>query len=110
LVNYDFGMDRVAGDHVHWQGIAAYLRLQPSAMFALTPRFEFYSDPMGYTTGTRQQVKEFTLTPEFVVSENLITRFEYRHDWSNEPTFTVSDPSDDPTKQDTVAAGLILKF
>jgi hypothetical protein len=110
LVNYDFGMDRVAGDHVHWQGIAAYLRLQPSAMFALTPRFEFYSDPMGFSTGTRQQVKEFTLTPEFVISENLITRFEYRHDWSNEPTFTVSDPSDDPTKQDTVAAGLILKF
>jgi hypothetical protein len=55
-------------------------------------------------------VKEFTLTPEFVISENLITRFEYRHDWSNEPTFTVSDPSGDPTKQDTVAAGLILKF
>ena len=110
MANYDFGMDRVAGDHVHWQGIATYLRLQPTPMFALTPRFEFYSDPMGFSTGTRQQVKEFTITPEFVISENLITRFEYRHDWSNEPTFTVSDPSDDPKKQDTVAAGLILKF
>ena len=110
MANYDFGMDRVAGDHVHWQGIATYLRLQPTPMFALTPRFEFYSDPMGFSTGTRQQVKEFTITPEFVISENLITRFEYRHDWSNEPTFTVSDPSDDPKKQDTVAAGLIFKF
>ena len=82
-----------------------------AATFSLTPRFEFYSDPMHFTSGTRQQLKEFTITPEFIVSNNLVMRFEYRHDWSNEPTFTTSgDPNDDPKKQDTLGVGLILKF
>ncbi|MBI4461104.1 MAG: porin [Acidobacteria bacterium] len=111
MTNYDYGMDRVGGDHVHWQGIAGYLKFQPTPKFALIPRFEFYSDPMGITTGTRQQLKEFTLTPEFIVSNNLVMRFEYRHDWSNEPSFTTSgDPKDDPKKQDTLGVGMILKF
>jgi len=113
LANYDYGMDRIAsgsGGGVHWQGIAGYLKLQPMPSFSFTPRFEYYSDPMGFTTGTPQILKSFTLTPEFVISDNLVTRFEYRHDWGNRPTFEVSDPSDDPNEQDTVGVGMILKF
>jgi len=94
----------------HWSGVATYLRMQATPTIALTPRFEFYSDPMGFTTGTRQFMKEFTLTPEFTISENLVTRFEWRADWSTEPTFTVGDPSDDPSVQNTLGVGLILKF
>ncbi|OFV96255.1 MAG: hypothetical protein A3F68_09520 [Acidobacteria bacterium RIFCSPLOWO2_12_FULL_54_10] len=110
LTNYDYGMDRISGAHVHWSGVATYLRMQATPTIALTPRFEFYSDPMGFTTGTRQFMKEFTLTPEFTISENLVTRFEWRADWSTEPTFTVGDPSDDPSVQNTLGVGLILKF
>ena len=107
MTNFDYGMDRiVGGEHVHWIGTANYLKFQLSDSFALTPRFEFYSDPMGFTTGARQQLKEFTITPEFVISNNLVTRFEYRHDWSNEDVFG----GDDPSSQDTAAVGLILKF
>jgi putative OmpL-like beta-barrel porin-2 len=110
MTNYDYGMDRSAGAHVHWQGIAAYLKLQPTPKFALTPRFEYFDDRMGFMTGTAQILKEFTLTPEFTISNNLVTRFEYRHDWGNRPTFEVSDPSDDPHKQNTIGVGMILKF
>jgi hypothetical protein len=113
LVNYDYGMDRVvsgAGGGVHWQGVAAYVRLAPTSMFAFTPRFEYYSDPMGFTTGTAQILKSFTLTPEVTVSDNLVMRFEYRHDWGDAGTFEVSDSDDDPTKQDTLGVGMILKF
>jgi hypothetical protein len=112
MANYDYGMDRVAGTHVHWQGIAGYLKFQATPRFSLTPRFEFFSDPMGasFITGTRQQLKEFTITPEFVISNNLVTRFEYRHDWSNEPTFAIGSSTKDPQVQDTAAVGLILKF
>ncbi|MBI1955926.1 MAG: porin [Acidobacteria bacterium] len=118
MTNFDYGMDRaftgfpkIGEKHIHWIGTASYLKFQVTPTFALIPRFEFYSDPMGFTTGTRQQLKEFTITPEFIVSNNLVMRFEYRHDWSNEPTFTTSgDPKDDPKKQDTLGVGLILKF
>jgi len=113
LANYDYGMDRIAsgtGGGVHWQGIAAYLRLAPTEKFAFTPRFEYYDDRMGFTTGTAQILKSFTLTPEFAVSDNLVARFEYRHDWGNQGTFEVEDPSDDPGKQDTLGVGMILKF
>ena len=110
LANYDYGMDNIAGAHVHWQGVATYLKLQATPMFSITPRFEYYSDPMGFTTGTDQRIREFTITPEIIISENLVTRFEYRHDWSSEPTFSISDPGDDAKKQHTIGAGVILKF
>jgi hypothetical protein len=110
IANYDYGMDTIAGAHVHWQGIATYLKFQATPMFSITPRFEYYSDPMGFTTGTDQRIREITITPEFIINENLVTRFEYRHDWSTEPTFSISDPDDDAKKQHTIGAGVILKF
>jgi hypothetical protein len=65
---------------------------------------------MGFMTGTAQIVREFTFTPEFIISSNLVTRFEYRHDWSSAPVFDVSDSDDDPSKQHTIGVGLLLKF
>ncbi|HWP84929.1 MAG TPA: outer membrane beta-barrel protein [Terriglobia bacterium] len=110
LVNYDYGMDRVGGAHVHWQGVAAYLRYQPNPKFALTPRFEYFDDRMGFSTGTAQILREFTLTPEFIISDNLVTRLEWRRDWSNRGVFEVRDAGDDPAVQHTVGVGLLLKF
>ncbi|MGH9342029.1 MAG: porin [Acidobacteriota bacterium] len=110
MTNFDYGMDRiVGGEHVHWIGTANYLKFQLTPSFALIPRFEFFSDPMGFTTGFRQQLKEFTLTPEFLVNENMVMRFEYRRDWSNAGVFG-GDTADDTRSQDTAAVGLILKF
>lgn len=107
MTNFDYGMDRITGgEHVHWIGTANYLRFQLTDSFALIPRFEFYSDPMGFTTGARQQLKEFTITPEFLINEHMVTRFEYRRDWSNADVFG----GDGPFSQDTAAVGLILKF
>ena len=110
MANYDYGMDRTSDGHAHWQGIAGYVKLQPTSWFALTPRIEYFADTHGFATGTAQKMKEFTITPEFTLSDNLVTRFEYRHDWSDAESFEVSDPTDDATKQDTAAVGLILKF
>ena len=110
MTNFDYGMDRiVGGQHAHWIGTANYLKFQVTPKFALIPRFEFYNDPMGYTTGVRQQLKEFTITPEFLINENMVTRFEYRRDWSNVGVFG-GDTRDDARSQDTAAVGLILKF
>jgi len=110
MTNFDYGMDEIAGaGRVHWIGVAGYLRMAPTSWFALTPRFEFYNDPNGFTTGARQQLKEFTLTPEFLIGENFITRFEYRRDWSNSRTFE-RGPAEIGSSQDTLGLGVILTF
>ena len=110
MTNFDYGLDRLtSGESVHWIGTAGYLRLAPTNWFALIPRFEFYNDPQGFTTGARQQLKEITITPEFLIGEHLVTRFEYRRDWSNADTFS-RGPEESGRSQDTAAVGLILKF
>jgi hypothetical protein len=87
MVNYDYGSDRVAGDRVHWQGVALYAKAQANDWFSFSPRFEWYDDPDGFTTGIDQTVKDFTFTTEQKINSNLLTRFEYRRDFSDEPFF-----------------------
>lgn len=112
MANFDYGLDHLtdSGDSVHWIGAAGYLRFAVSNHFALIPRFEWFNDPQGFATGTvRQQLKEITITPEFLINEHLITRLEYRRDWSNAATFS-RGPEESGRSQDTAAAGVILKF
>jgi putative OmpL-like beta-barrel porin-2 len=53
-------------------------------------------------------LNEVTETLERRVSGSLITRFEFRRDMSNEPSFTKGSS---PVKsQNTVAAGLVYTF
>src|SRR6185369_1529361 len=70
--NYDYGRDTESGATVKWQGVAAYLRYQPTAWFALTPRDEYYNDSEGFTTGAAQKVKEFTLTGELKHKDGVV--------------------------------------
>jgi putative OmpL-like beta-barrel porin-2 len=109
LANYDYGKDKVLGTDVKWQGIAAYARLQATPSWALAPRFEWYDDHDGFTTGVAQKVKEFTITSEQKLGGKLLTRIEYRHDFSDQPFFTSKTGS--PKKsQDNITIGLIYAF
>jgi hypothetical protein len=111
VVNYDYGRgDSASGfsDPAWWTGWAGYMRYALDDRHAFALRYEWYNDPMGFTTGTTQQLKEFTGTFEKRIANRLITRLEYRHDYSNQPTFVKGDS---PVRaQDTVAAGLIYVF
>jgi hypothetical protein len=107
--NYDYGFDTVAGARVHWQGFAAYARYQVNPWLAFAPRFEWYDDHDGFTTGARQSLKDFTITSEHKINGGLLTRFEYRHDFSNEAYF--QKPVDRLVRgQSTVAFGLVYAF
>ena len=108
MANYDYGKDKVAGTDVKWQGIALYARLQATPWWALTPRFEWFDDTDGFATGTAQKVKEFTITTEQKLRGNLLTRVEYRRDFSDQPFFTKNGL---PKKsQDNITVGLIYVF
>ena len=70
-----------------WYGIAGALHFQPTSKWSFTPRLEWFKDRDGFSTGTSQDLKEFTLTGEYKIIEGFLTRAEYRYDWSNQPFF-----------------------
>jgi hypothetical protein len=109
MANYDYGKDTVLGTDVKWQGIALYARLQVTPSWALTPRFEWFDDADGFATGAVQRVKEFTITTEQKLGGKLLTRVEYRRDFSDQSFFTSKTGS--PKKsQDNITIGLIYAF
>jgi Putative beta-barrel porin-2, OmpL-like. bbp2 len=88
-INYDYGQNRDAivaqGDTKlnTWQGAALAVHEQATAKSALAGRFEYFDDPDGFQTGTAQHLYEFTATYEYKWVEGLLTRVEYRGDFSN---------------------------
>jgi putative OmpL-like beta-barrel porin-2 len=108
MANYDYGKDTVLGTGVSWQGVALYARVQANSWWALTPRFEWFDDADGFATGSAQKVKEFTITTEQKLGGKLLTRVEYRRDFSDQPFFTKSGL---PKKsQDNITVGLVYIF
>jgi hypothetical protein len=93
-VNYDFGMNKDSISHGvgdkttnKWQGIAVAAHQQITSKIAAAGRLEFFDDQNGYSTGTQQRVKEFTGTGEYHFPFGLLSRVEYRRDWSDQQYF-----------------------
>jgi hypothetical protein len=126
LVNYDYGQNHDAvvaqGDSLskHWQGVAFGIKDQATAKVAFAARYEYFTDPQGFSTGFRQNVQEFTGTLEHKWVEGLLARLEVRDDWSSEPFFhkgnevVTADESGFPVggekNQLTVTAGFVAFF
>ena len=114
-INYDYGQNRDAlpaqGDTAlnHWQGIAFAAHSQITGTSALTGRFEYFNDMNGFSTGTQQELKEFTGTYEYKWAEGLLTRVEYRRDWSDQPFFHKGD-TNMVDAQSTATVGFIAFF
>jgi hypothetical protein len=88
MANYDYGRDSLAGVDVSWTGLAGYLKVQATPWLAVIPRVEWFDDPDGFMTGTRQALKDATITGEFSLMNGLLWRVEYRRDWSDIDAFT----------------------
>jgi predicted porin len=110
-INFDYGSnkDAVGNGKSTWKGLAAAAKFQATSMFALTPRIEFFDDTNGFSTGTPQTAKEFTLTAEVKMKEGMFTRFEYRHDWSDQQFFE-RGATGHTDHQDTLLVGIVAFF
>ena len=87
-INFDYGRDKNIGQGVtRWTGVAGAARYALSKKFALAGRLEWFDDPDGFFTATRQSAKEFTATGEYKMNSWLMTRIEFRDDWSNQAYF-----------------------
>jgi hypothetical protein len=115
-INFDYGANKVydatgkTGTTAAWYGVAGAAKVQFNSKHALTPRIEWFKDRDGYSTGTVQELKEFTLTYEYKWVEGLLGRIEYRRDWSDVPFFERGAGPGLWKNQDTLALGVIAFF
>lgn len=124
--NYDYGWEKngasafagyTDGKDATWDGIAGYVKYDLFDWWSIAGRGEFFHDRDGVRTGVLTsttmpvsdlELWEFTLTNEFRLFKNLITRFEYRYDKASGQVFT----SDKTTSnyQNTLSAEVIARF
>ncbi|GMR04484.1 MAG: hypothetical protein BMS9Abin23_0382 [Thermodesulfobacteriota bacterium] len=119
LEKFTFNLDLVYGSEdsavvvnetATWSGVSGIIRYAVNDMIALNLRGEFLDDNDGSRTGTKQQMWEFTFTPEFAVSKNIIIRPEYRHDASDSKVFDKDNILADSKTQDTVGINVLFYF
>jgi Putative beta-barrel porin-2, OmpL-like. bbp2 len=108
LGNFDYGHDSLGGQGLDWYGVALYAKFQANEKWAFSPRYEWYKDADGFTTGLEQTLQEITLTGEYKAAGGLITRVEYRTDFSDEDYFLEGDTL--KSTQPTLSIALIYSF
>jgi hypothetical protein len=109
MANYDHGSDTVAGTGVSWQGVALYAKYDVTGYWTVAPRYEWVDDKDAFMTGTRQTLQELTLTSELKIAKSLITRLEYRRDYSD-AAFFPTDTGTKKTSQTTLTVGVLYAF
>ena len=109
-INHNYGRERALDGSVGIiNAIAGAARYQVNDWFALSPRLEYFNDRGIWTTGTVQKIKEFTMTAEFKHKKGLMTKLEYRRDWSNVPYYQDSTGGLKKS-EDTLVFGIIAYF
>lgn len=109
--NFDLGAEKQinAPSSKFFGGAWAY-RYQLTKRIAFANRWEAYRDAAGFITGTTQTLKEGTFTGELKLADGVLTRFEFRNDWSNQPFFERATGKPFATSQRTFVIGLIGYF
>jgi hypothetical protein len=74
----------------------------------LSSRAEWFDDATGFTTGTKQALKEGTITGEYKYNKYLISRLEFRHHASNRPFFDRGAQPSHSKGMNTATIGLIV--
>jgi len=118
MANYDYGHDRVlapssglptATAPVWWTGIAGYIKYAPNATWAIATRGEWFKDHNGFSTGTAQNVGEFTITLQRMLASKIISRLEFRRDMSDQDVFPYRTGLFKDA-QNTVTLGMVYAF
>jgi Putative beta-barrel porin-2, OmpL-like. bbp2 len=87
-INFDYGRDKNTGPGAQqWTGVAGAARYALGKKFAIAARAEVFDDADGFSTGTAQTIKEVTFTGECKMTGWLLSRLEFRDDWSDQAFF-----------------------
>jgi len=91
----------------HVDGGAAYLQYQLTPKIALGTRAEYMSDRGGVFSGITQALKENTVTFDYKLADNFLMRYEWRRDFSNQPSFLTDRQGILSKDQTTATLGLV---
>ena len=91
----------------HVDGGAAYLQYQLSSKFAVGTRAEYMSDRGGLFSGISQSLKENTVTFDYKLADGFLMRYEWRRDFSNQPSFLSNVQGVLRKDQNTATLGLV---
>ena len=94
----------------HTSGGAAYAKYQLTPRSYIAARAEYLSDRGGLFSGVTEALKEVTATYDFTVANGFEMKYEYRHDWSNQPIFLTSAQDVFSKDQNTATVGVIWWF
>lgn len=109
--NFDYGADRNPSAPASvWYGFAGAARFALTERVTLAPRIEWFNDRDGFSTGTPQKLKEFTITGEYKMAQGLLSRIEYRRDWSDARFFERGSTPGGTKNQDTFLVGFVAYF
>jgi hypothetical protein len=89
-------------------GACGYLRYQFTPKFAVATRAEYMSDRGALFSGISQALKENTVTLDYQLADGILTRYEWRRDFSNQPSFLSDVQGVLNKQQNTATIGLIL--
>ena len=93
-----------------WHGVAGYAIYSLTDKLSVSVRGEYFGDPDGVRTGTKQDLWEVTPTLWYTIADGFLARFEYRHDNSNKDFFHGHTTDGFSTGQDVFASELIYGF
>jgi Putative beta-barrel porin-2, OmpL-like. bbp2 len=91
----------------HVDGGAAYLRYELTPKVALALRTEYLSDRGGLFSGITQALKENTVTFDYKLLQGFLMRYEWRRDFSNQPSFLTATEGLLSKEQNTATVGLV---
>jgi hypothetical protein len=91
----------------HAIGGAGYAKYQFSPKFSAAGRVEYLSDRGGLYSGITQALKETTATFDYKLTEGFLMRYEWRRDFSNQPSFFTDTNGVLSKEQQTATVGII---
>jgi hypothetical protein len=109
-LNFDTGYQQESNGSSGWHGVATSVQWKPASRVALSPRYEWFHDVKGFTTGTAQVLQEVTVTGDYYLHRGLAVRAEYRLDRSDKPFFDQGDRVGINRSQPTALVSIIASF
>jgi hypothetical protein len=91
----------------HTDGGAVYVRYEVTPKVAIATRAEYMSDRGALFSGISQALKENTVTLDYKVADGMLMRYEWRRDFSNQPTFLTDVQGVLSKEQNTATVGLV---
>jgi hypothetical protein len=111
LFNFDYGQESIPGaDSYQFYGFSTAVRFLTSGKTAISPRYDWYRDRDGFITGVNQTMQEFTVSFDYKIQDNLLSRFEYRRDWSDQPFFDRGYQTGNSKSMNTLLVGLVFSL